>query len=123
MKSTTLLRIKRRTRRMQGLRSRIRRQTTLPRLSVNRSLKHIAAQVIDDSVGRTLASVSSTSRKLAGELDGKTKTERSIVIGKEIARLAKEAGVEKVVFDRGHSKYHGRVKALADAAREGGLKF
>ncbi|MFT4539122.1 MAG: large subunit ribosomal protein L18 [Planctomycetota bacterium] len=123
MKSTTLLRNKRRTRRTLGLRSRIRRQSTLPRLSVNRSLKHIAAQVIDDVGGRTLASVSSTSKKLAGELDGKTKSEKSAVIGKEIARLAQEAGVAQVVFDRGHAKYHGRVKALADAAREGGLKF
>ena len=62
-------------------------------------------------------------RKLAGDLSGKTKTERAEVIGKEIARLAKEKGIETVVFDRGSYKYHGRVKALADAAREGGLKF
>ncbi len=123
LKSTTLLKNKRRSRRTMGLRRRIRRQTTLPRLSVHRSCKHISAQVIDDSTGRTLAAVSSTSKKLADEMGGKTKTERSAVVGKEIGRLAKDAGVEKVVFDRGYSRYHGRVKALADAAREAGLQF
>lgn len=123
LKSTILLKNKRRERRAMGLRSRIRRQSGLPRLSVHRTCKHISAQVIDDATGRTLAASSSTAKKLAAELDGKTKTERSAVIGREIGRLAKEAGVERVVFDRGYSRYHGRVKALADAAREAGLKF
>ena len=113
----------RRNRRKLGVRSRIRRHSDLPRLSVHRSLKHISAQVVDDSSGRTLCAVSSTSKALTGDLAGKTKTERAALIGAELARRAKEAGVESVVFDRGPARYHGRVKALAEAAREGGLKF
>ena len=68
-------------------------------------------------------SVSTTAKRFAGDLAGKTKTERAAFVGAEIARLAKEKGVEKVAFDRGSCKYHGRVKALAEAAREGGLTF
>jgi large subunit ribosomal protein L18 len=94
-----------------------------PRLSVHRSSKHISAQVIDDAAGRTLAAASSTAKSLAGDLGGKTKSERAAVVGREIARKALAAGVEAVVFDRGAARYHGRVKALAEAAREGGLKF
>jgi len=122
-KANTILKNKRRKRRTLGGRSRQRRGTDRPRLSVHRTLKHISAQVIDDGEGRTLAAVSSTSKALSDALSGKNKTERASVIGAEIARLAKEAGVESVSFDRGYSKYHGRVKALADAAREGGLQF
>ena len=113
----------RRERRTLATRARLRRDSSLPRLSVSRSLKHIAAQVIDDSSGRTLAHATSTSKELVGQLAGKTKTQRASIVGAEIARRAREAGVEAVVFDRGHTRYHGRVKALADAAREGGLKF
>ena len=124
MSSTaTSLKEKRRKRRTASLRTRLRLTTTRPRLSVHRTLKHISAQIIDDRAGRTLAAVSSTSKALSNSLAGKTKTERASVIGIEIARLAKQAGVETVAFDRGYSHYHGRVKALADAAREGGLKF
>lgn len=97
--------------------------TTLPRLSVTRTSKHLTAQVIDDAKGHTLASISSTSKGLADQLNGKSKTERAAILGKELATRAKDAGVEAVAFDRGSSKYHGRVKAFADAAREGGLKF
>jgi large subunit ribosomal protein L18 len=93
------------------------------RLSVHRSSKHIYAQVIDDRSGRTLCAAGTAAKSLSGELAGKTKTQRAAVIGKEIAKRAKDAGVGAVVFDRGSSKYHGRVKALADAAREEGLKF
>ena len=113
----------RRNRRKLGVRARIRTESTSPRLSVNRSLKHISAQVIDDANGRTLCAVSSTTKALTGDLAGKNKTERAAIIGAELAKRAKEAGVESVVFDRGSARYHGRVKALADAAREGGLKF
>lgn len=113
----------RRSRRKMGVRSRIRTESTLPRLSVNRSLKHISAQVIDDVSGRTLCAVSSTSKSFTSDLAGKTKTERAALMGAELAKRAKEAGVESVVFDRGSARYHGRVKALAEAAREGGLKF
>lgn len=110
-------------RRRQHVRSRIRRDTTLPRLCVFRSSKHISAQVIDDEAGRTLAAASSTAKALAGELAGKNKVDRAKKVGAEIARRAKEAGIEQVVLDRGPYKYHGRVKALADAAREGGLRL
>jgi large subunit ribosomal protein L18 len=113
----------RRARRANHVRTRIRRTTTLPRLSVNRSLKHISAQVIDDATGRTLVHVTSTSKEMADTLKGKTKTERAKLLGTEIAKKARAAGVEEVVFDRGFARFLGRVKALADAAREGGLKF
>lgn len=88
-----------------------------PRLSVFRSLGHIYAQLIDDTSGRTLASASS-------QKQGKfKKTDASDMVGKQIAEKAKELKIDKVVFDRGGYKYHGRVKALAEAARAGGLKF
>ena len=117
------LKQKRRRRRSLSTRRRLRANSELPRLSVSRSSKHIAGQVIDDKTGRTLVACSSTSKKLGTDLGGKTKTERAAAMGSEIARRAKEAGVERVVFDRGSFKYHGRVKAFADAAREGGLQF
>jgi len=113
----------RRRRRTMRVRATLRRTASLPRLSVFRSLKHISAQVVDDATGRTLCAASSTAKSMAPELTGKTKTERAVRIGAEIARKAREAGIEAVVFDRGPFRFHGRVKALADAAREGGLKF
>lgn len=122
-KANTLLIQKRTKRRANHVRRLIRANSGRKRLSVSRSSKHISAQVIDDEAGRTLCAVSSTSKKLGDKLGGKTKSEKAAIIGSEIARLAQEAGVNEVVFDRGSSKYHGRVKALADAAREGGLKF
>ena len=88
-----------------------------PRLVIFRSLKHITAQIVDDVAGRTLMTVTSTD--LA---DGK-KTQKSTEVGKRIAARAKDAGITKVVFDRAGYKYHGRVKAVADGAREGGLEF
>jgi large subunit ribosomal protein L18 len=120
---TSLVKQWRRERRGRSVRARLRRTASVPRLSVARSSKHITAQVIDDAAGRTLAHATTTAKAMAGELAGKTKTERARLIGAEIARKAKEAGVKKVVFDRGFCRYHGRVKALADAAREGGLEF
>jgi large subunit ribosomal protein L18 len=116
----TLLKNKQQQRRRQHVRRKIRAYAGRPRLSVTRSSKHISAQVIDDETGRTLAAASSTNANLANTGE---KSERAAEIGREIARLAKEAGVEQVVFDRGHYKFHGRVKALADAAREAGLSF
>jgi large subunit ribosomal protein L18 len=94
-----------------------------PRLAVYRSLNHIYAQVIDDSRGHTLLTVSSLDRALGKTLSGKTKTEQAAEVGKVLAERAREAGIRQVVFDRGGYKYHGRVKALADASREGGLTF
>jgi large subunit ribosomal protein L18 len=90
-----------------------------PRLSVYRSLAHIYAQIIDDHSGKTLVS----SNSLAVEGGGGSKSDRAKVVGEKIAVLAKAAHIEKVVFDRGGYLYHGRVKALADAARAGGLLF
>ena len=123
MKTAIIRKNKTRKRRSNHVRRRIRLEGDRPRLCVHRSLKHISAQVIDDRTGRTLAAVTSTSKAMTSELAGKNKTEKAAIIGAEIARRAKDAGVETVVFDRGSSKYHGRVKSLADAAREGGLKF
>jgi len=94
-----------------------------PRLCVYRSLDHIYAQIIDDRAGKTIASASSNDGKTKESLKGGGNVSAAKVVGKAIAERAKAAGVEKVVFDRGGYKYHGRVKALADAAREAGLKF
>ena len=94
-----------------------------PRLSVFRSGKHIYAQVIDDAAGRTLASASSLDRSLREGLRTGADMNAAAAVGKLIAERAKEAGVSQVVFDRGAYLYHGRVKALAEAARESGLDF
>jgi large subunit ribosomal protein L18 len=92
-----------------------------PRLAVYRSLTHIYAQVIDDSQGRTVAAASDLEQGLR---DGKgNKSERAKAVGSAVAKKAIDAGVTQVVFDRGGNRFHGRVKALADAAREAGLKF
>jgi large subunit ribosomal protein L18 len=92
-----------------------------PRLAVFRSLNHIYAQVIDDSTGRTLAAASTVERELRGSKQ--TKTEEAKIVGRLVAERAKTAGVERVVFDRAGFRYHGRIKSLADAAREAGLDF
>ena len=94
-----------------------------PRLSVFRSSKQIYAQIIDDGQGRTLASASTIEKAMREQLKTGATVEAARLIGKEIAERAKKAGVAKVVFDRGGYMYHGRVKALADGAREGGLEF
>jgi large subunit ribosomal protein L18 len=91
------------------------------RLSVHRSGRHIYAQVIDDAAGRTVASASTLDKDLRG--NGSATTEGAKLVGKTLAERAKAAGVDRVVFDRGGFLFHGRVKALADAAREGGLEF
>jgi large subunit ribosomal protein L18 len=94
-----------------------------PRLSVYRSSKHIYVQVIDDLKGVTLAAASSADKALKGSLKTGADTAAAAAVGKLIAERATQAGVNEVVFDRGGYIYHGRVKALADAAREGGLSF
>jgi large subunit ribosomal protein L18 len=119
----TLIKNTRRERRALRVRSQIRRVSTLPRLCVSRSLKHITAQIIDDLSGKTLAHSTTTSKALSADLRGKTKSQRAAIIGTEIAKKALEKGVSEVVFDRGFARFHGRVKALAEAARAGGLKF
>jgi large subunit ribosomal protein L18 len=106
---------------------RIRRTTAgaaqRPRLSVFRSLNHMYAQIVDDSRGVTLAAASSLDPEIREAVRGKKKTEAGGEVGRLIARRAKERGITQVVFDRGGYLYHGRIKAVADAAREAGLKF
>lgn len=94
-----------------------------PRLNVFRSLAEIYAQVIDDETGRTLASASSIDHELRSRMDGLKKTDQARLVGKTVAERAKAQGIQQVVFDRAGYRYSGRVKALADAAREGGLEF
>jgi large subunit ribosomal protein L18 len=94
-----------------------------PRLNVFRSSAHMYAQVIDDTTGHTLVAASTLDPEVRDALDGKNKTERAKAVGELVGQRAKAAGIEQVVFDRGGFKYHGRVKALADGARESGLKF
>jgi large subunit ribosomal protein L18 len=116
MKLSTEQKRRRRHRRVRG---KVHGSAARPRLCVFRSSKGIYAQVIDDDAGRTLAAASTLA---LGGSSG-TKSERAAEVGKLVAQRAREAGVEKVVFDRGGYLYHGRVKALADGAREGGLEF
>lgn len=94
-----------------------------PRLNVFRSLTEIYAQVIDDQAGQTLASASSIDKDLRKQMKGLNKTEQAELVGKSVAERAKEKGIREVVFDRSGYRYIGRVKALADGAREGGLEF
>jgi large subunit ribosomal protein L18 len=94
-----------------------------PRLSVHRSSKHIYAQVIDDAAGTTVAAASSLEKDVKGSLKTGADKAAAIAVGKLIAERAIKAGIKEVVFDRGGYLYHGRVKALGDAAREGGLQF
>ena len=94
-----------------------------PRLNVFRSLRHIYAQVIDDSVGHTLAAASTLDREVREKCEGLEKSEAAKAVGRVVAERALAHGVTRVVFDRGGYQYHGRVKALAEAAREAGLDF
>ena len=107
--------------------SRIRRKiagsTKRPRLCVYRSLNHIYAQIVDDSHGKTLVAASTVEKAVRGESKGLGSVAAAKLVGKAIAEKAKTKGIELVVFDRGGYLYHGRVKALAEAARENGLKF
>jgi len=105
------------------VRNRTRGTVERPRLTVFRSNKHIYAQVIDDQKGVTLVSASTSEKGLLSETDNGGNAASAIKIGKLIAQRAVEKGITKVCFDRGQYRYHGRVAALADAAREGGLKF
>jgi large subunit ribosomal protein L18 len=107
---------------------RVRRELTTdaggrPRLSVHRTSKHIYAQVIDDTQGRTVAAASSLEKEMRGKLKTGADKAAAGAVGKLLAERATQAGIKAVVFDRGGYKYHGRIKALADGAREGGLSF
>ncbi len=112
-----------RLRRHARVRAKISGTASVPRLCVFRSPNHIYAQVIDDIAGHTLAAASTLDAEIKGETAGKNKTAVAELVGTLIAKKAKGKGIEKVAFDRGGFKYHGRVKALADAARQEGLKF
>ncbi len=114
---------KARKRRHRRIRAKISGTAARPRLNVFRSIDHIYAQLIDDETGHTLASASTIDGELRGEMAGKTKKEQAALVGKKVAERARAAGISTVVFDRGGYLYHGRVKALADGAREGGLEF
>ncbi|MEO6512176.1 MAG: 50S ribosomal protein L18 [Nocardioides sp.] len=111
-----------RTRRHFRLRKKISGTPARPRLVVTRSARHIYAQVVDDLAGRTLAAASTLDPSIRGDSDG-DKTTRARRVGELLASRAKDAGVGTVVFDRGGNSYHGRIAALADAARKGGLEF
>jgi len=123
MNRMTIKRV-RRARRKQGIRKELLGVPERPRLSVFRSLNHVYAQVIDDLTGKTLASASTMDKGFKSSGAGKgAKKDEATAVGKLLAQRAKEKGVSKVVFDRNGFLYHGRVKALADAAREAGLEF
>jgi len=112
-----------RIRRARKVRAKI-RELRVPRLCVHRTPRHIYAQVIAAEGGKTLASASTLDKSLRGEVEGHSgNVDAAALVGKTLAERAKAAGVETVAFDRSGFRYHGRVKALADAAREGGLKF
>ena len=112
-----------RHRRHLRVRAKVKGTPSAPRLCIFRSQNHIYAQVIDDSLGHTLASASTLDSEIKSAADGKTKTAKSELVGSLVAKRALSKGINKVAFDRGGFKYHGRVKALAEAARQEGLKF
>jgi large subunit ribosomal protein L18 len=112
-----------RRQRHRRVRARVSGTTERPRLNVFRSLRHIYAQIINDEVGHTIVSASSMEQDLQDEIDGLNKTDQARVVGRALAERALSKGVNKVVFDRGGYKYHGRIKALAESSREAGLEF
>ena len=112
-----------RKRRQRRVRQKVRGTSARPRLSVFRSLNHIYAQVVDDSVSRTLASSSTLDPEAKQRVQGIGKTKRAQVVGSLLAEKALDKGIKQVVFDRGGYRYHGRLKALAEAARLAGLDF
>jgi large subunit ribosomal protein L18 len=117
----TSSRVRARLRRQARVRKKVSGTSERPRLVVTRSSKHITAQVVDDAVGKTLVYASTMEGDLRSE--NADKTEKAKLVGGRVAERAKAAGIDGVVFDRAGNKYHGRVAALADGAREGGLKF
>jgi large subunit ribosomal protein L18 len=112
-----------RQRRQRRIRANISGTAERPRLNVFRSLNHVYAQVIDDTVGHTLASASTMEAGLLPELEGKKKSEQAAVVGRVLGERALAAGIHQVVFDRGGYPYHGRIKAVAEGARQAGLEF
>jgi len=123
MSATSDLKLVRHKQRRGRVKGAVRGSTLRPRLSVCRSLKNTSAQIIDDTTGRTLAAASSVEKALRETMKNGGNKAAAVAIGKLIAQRAQEKGVTLVAFDRAGHRYHGRVKALADAAREAGLKF
>ena len=116
-------RAKVRAKKHRRLRNHLSGTTATPRLAVFRSNNHMYAQIIDDTVGKTLVSASTTQKEVKAELEKTNNVDAAAYLGTVIGKRAVEAGIKEVVFDRGGFIYHGKVKALADAAREAGLKF
>jgi len=112
-----------RIRRHRRVRAKVRGTSGRPRLSVFRSLNHIYTQVVDDTQSHTLVSASTLDPDIKGSINSQKKNEQAKLVGSLVAKRALSQGIKEVVFDRGGYKYHGRVKALAEAAREAGLKF
>ncbi len=120
----TVERFRKAERRRRRVRAKVFGTTACPRLTVYKSLNNVMAQIVDDEKMITLVGVASNSKAMEGAIDDKeNKTAAAKKVGKKIAELAKAKGIESVVFDRNVNRYHGRVKAVADGAREGGLKF
>lgn len=114
---------KQRRRRRQHVRNKVRGSSDRPRMCIDRTLKHIGCQIIDDSTGKTLVSVSTREKDIASQLKYGGNRDAASAVGKIVAERALANGVTQVRFDRGHCQFHGRAAALADAAREGGLTF
>ncbi len=123
MSSVAEQRMASRARRHLRIRKKLEGSAEIPRLAVFRSHLHIYAQLVDDKTGRTLCGTSTLDPALKEALVGKKKSEKSRLVGKRIAEIAQGRGIQKVGFDRGGYLYHGRVRALAEGAREGGLQF
>lgn len=123
MSTINKLKLTRHTQRKARVKGAVRGSTERPRLAVFRSLKNISAQIVDDTTGRTLVAASSVDKGLKTTMKHGGNKAAAVAIGKALAQRALEKGISLVAFDRNGYRYHGRVKALADAAREGGLKF
>lgn len=114
---------KKRLRRRNHVRNKLRGDAEQPRMCIHRSLKHFSCQVVDDSQGKTLVSASTRDKSVRDQLKAGGNCDAAALVGKLVAEKAAEAGIKTAQLDRGHNKYHGRVKAFADAAREAGLTF
>ncbi len=124
MSDKNLVRQKKAERRRKRVRGKVFGTSEIPRMTVAKSLKNVFVQIIDDEKGVTLVGLATNSKDMAGVVEASdNKTAAAKKIGVKVAEKAKAAGIEKVVFDRNRSQFHGRVKAVADGAREGGLKF
>ena len=123
MADKNIVKQKQATRRRSRVRAKVIGTAERPRLTVAKSLNNMFVQIIDDEKMTTLVGLATNSKDVAKDAKDKNKTEAAKIVGKKIAELAKEKGIEQVVFDRNQYRFHGRVKAVADGAREGGLKF